>query len=68
MTRLFLIEEYKRNLTFLVEISANTFITQYEKHLNKLKKKHSHKQIKSLHNNGKGHIKLAIRFYSILYV
>ena len=59
MRRLFLSEEYKKYLTFSVEISTNTLITQYSKHLWSDKQEHTHNRIKSLHDSGKGYRKIA---------
>ena len=57
--RLFLSEEYKQYLTFSVEISTNTLITQYSKHLWSGEQEHTHKRIKSLHDSGKGYRTIA---------
>ena len=55
----FLSEEYKQYLTFSVEISTNTLITQYSKHLWSDEQEHTHKRIKSLHDSGKGYRTIA---------
>ena len=55
LNRLFLSEEYKQYLTFSVEISTNTLITQYSKHLWSDEQEHTHNRIKSLHGIGKGY-------------
>ena len=60
MNRLFLSEEYKQYLTFSVEISTNTLITQYSKHLWSDEQEHTHNRIKSLHDSGKGYTLLGI--------
>ena len=52
---MFLNKEYKQYLTFSVEISSNTLITQYSKHLWIDEQEHTHKHIKSLHDSGKGY-------------
>ena len=62
MTRLFLIEEYKRNFTFLVEISAIILITRQLTFLWNDEQKHTNKDIKFLHNSGKRHIKISNYF------
>ena len=59
LNRLFLSEEYKQYLTFSVEISTNTLITQYSKHLWSDEQEHTRKRIKSLHDSGKGHRTIA---------
>ena len=59
LNRLFLSEEYKQYLTFSVEISTNTLITQYSKHLWSDEQEHTHKRIKSLHDSGKGYRTIA---------
>ena len=56
LNRLFLSEEYKQYLTFSVEISTNTPITQYSKHLWSDEQEHTHKRIKSLRDSGKGEL------------
>ena len=56
---LFFGEEYKQYLTFSVEISTNTLITQYSKHLWSDEQEHTHKRIKSLHDSGKGYRTIA---------
>ena len=43
----------KKYLTFSVEISTNTLITQYSKHLWSDEQEHTHNRIKSLHDSGK---------------
>ena len=55
----FLSEEYKQYLTFSVEISTNTLITQYSEHLWSDEQEHTHKRIKSLHDSGKGYRTIA---------
>ena len=55
----FLSEEYKQYLTFSVEISTNTLITQYSKHLWSDEQEHTHNRIKSLHDSGKGYRTIA---------
>ena len=55
LNRFFLSEEYKQYLTFSVEISTNTLITQYSKHLWSDEQEYMHKRIKSLHDSGKGY-------------
>ena len=57
--RFFFGEEYKQYLTFSVEISTNTLITQYSKHLWSDEQEHTHKRIKSLHDSGKGYRTIA---------
>ena len=52
-------EEYKQYLTFSVEISTNTLITQYSKHLWSDEQEHTHNRIKSLHDSGKGYRTIA---------
>ena len=52
-------EEYKQYLTFSVEISTNTLITQYSKHLWSDEQEHTYKRIKTLHDSGKGYKKNA---------
>ena len=59
LNRLFLSEEYKQYLTFSVEISTNTLITQYSKHLWSDEQEHTHKRIKSLNASGKGYRTIA---------
>ena len=59
LNRLFLIEEYKQYLTFSVEISTNTLIIQYSKHLWSDEQEHTHNRIKSLHDSGKGYRTIA---------
>ena len=59
MSRSFFGEEYKQYLTFSVEISTNTLITQYSKHLWSDEQKHTHNRIKSLHDSGKGYRTIA---------
>ena len=59
LNRSFFSEEYKQYLTFSVEISTNTLITQYSKHLWSDEQEHTHKRIKSLHENGKGYRTIA---------
>ena len=59
MKRLFLSEEYKQYVTFSVEISTNTLITQYSKHLWSDEQEHTHNRIKSLHDSGKGYRTIA---------
>ena len=59
LNRLFLSEEYKQYLTFSVEISTNTLITQYSKHLWSDEQEHTHNHIKSLHDSGKGYRTIA---------
>ena len=59
LNRLFLSEEYKQYLTFSVEISTNSLITQYSKHLWSDEQEHTHKRIKSLHDSGKGYRTIA---------
>ena len=59
LNRLFLSEEYKQYLTFSVEISTNTLITQYSKHLWSDEQEHTHNRIKSLHDSGKGYRTIA---------
>ena len=59
MNRFFLSEEYKQYLTFSVEISTNTLITQYSKHLWSDEQEHTHNRIKSLHDGGKGYRTIA---------
>ena len=59
LNRLFLSEEYKQYLTFSVEISTNTLITQYSKHLWSDEQEHTHKRINSLHDSGKGYRTIA---------
>ena len=59
VNRLFLSEEYKQYLTFSVEISTNTLITQYSKHLWSDEQEHTHNRIKSLHDSGKGYRTIA---------
>ena len=56
---MFLSEEYKQYLTFSVEISTNTLITQYSKHLWSDEQEHTHNRIKSLHDSGKGYRTIA---------
>ena len=51
----FLSQEYKQYLTFSVEISRNTQITQYSKHLWSDEQDHTHKRIESFHDSGKGY-------------
>ena len=59
MNRLFLSEEYKQYLTFSVEISTNTLVTQYSKHLWSDEQEYTHNRIKSLHGSGKGYRTIA---------
>ena len=59
MNRSFFGEEYKQHLTFSVEISINTLITQYSKHLWSDEQEHTLKRIKSLHDSGKGYRTIA---------
>ena len=59
VNRLFLSEENKQYLTFSVEISTNTLITQYSKHLWSDEQEHTHNRIKSLHDSGKGYRTIA---------
>ena len=59
LNRLFLSEEYKQYLTFSVEISTNTLITQYSKHLWSDEQEHTRNRIKSLHDRGKGYRTIA---------
>ena len=59
LNRLFLSEEYKQYLTFSEEISTNTPITQYSKHLWSDEQEFTHKRIKSLHDSGKGYRMIA---------
>jgi len=59
LNRSFFGEEYKQYLTFSVEISTNTLITQYSKHLWSDEQEHTHKRIKSLHDSGKGYKTIA---------
>ena len=59
LNRSFFGEEYKQYLTFSVEISTNTLITQYSKHLWSDEQEHTHKRIKSLHDSGKGYRTIA---------
>ena len=59
MNRSFFGEEYKQYLTFSVEISINTLITRYSKHLWSDEQEHTHKRIKSLHDSGKGYRTIA---------
>ena len=54
LSRSFFGKEYKQYLTFSVEISTNTFITKYSKHLWSDEQEHTHNRIKSLHDSGKG--------------
>ena len=55
LNRFFLSEECKQYLTFSVEISTNTLITQYLKHLWSDEQEQTHNPIKSLHDSGKGY-------------
>ena len=55
----FLSKEYKQYLTFSVEISTNTLITQYSEHLWSDEKELMHERIKSLHDSGKGYRTIA---------
>ena len=55
LNRFFLSEEYKQYLTFSVEISTNTLITQNSKHLWSDEQEHTHNRIKSLPDSGKGY-------------
>ncbi len=59
LNRSFFGEEYKQYLTFSVEISTNTLITQYSKHLWSDEQEHTNKRIKSLHDSGKGYRTIA---------
>ena len=59
MNRSFFGEEYKQYLTFSVEISTNTLITQYSKHLWSDEREHTYNRIKSLHDSGKGYRTIA---------
>ena len=59
LNRLFLSEEYKQYLTFSVEISTNSLITQYSKHLWSDEQEHTYNRIKSLHDSGKGYRTIA---------
>ena len=59
LNRSFFGEKYKQYLTFSVEISTNTLITQYSKHLWSDEQEHTHKRIKSLHDSGKGYRTIA---------
>ena len=59
LNRSFFGEEYKQYLTFSVEISTNTLITQYSKHLWSDEQEHTHNRIKSLHDSGKGYRTIA---------
>ena len=59
LNRSFFGEEYKQYLTFSVEISTNTLITQYSKHLWSDEQEHTHKRIKALHDSGKGYRTIA---------
>ena len=59
MSRSFFGEEYKQYLPFSVEISTNTFIKKYSKHLWSDEQEHTHKRIKSLHDSGKGYRTIA---------
>ena len=52
---LFCGEEYKKYLTFSVEISTNTLLCNYSEHLRSDEQEYTHKRIKSLHNSGKGY-------------
>ena len=51
LNRSFFGEEYKQYLTFSVEISTNTPVTNYLKHLQSDEQKLTHKDIKSLANS-----------------
>ena len=55
LSRSFFGEEYKQYLTFSVEISTNTFIKKYSKHLWSYEQRHTHKGIKLLLNSEKEH-------------
>ena len=55
LDRSFFGEEYKQYLTVSVEISTNTFITKYSKHLWSYEQRLTHKGIKSLSNSEKEH-------------
>ena len=57
--RLLLSEKYKQYLTFSVEISTNTLITQHSKHLWSDEQEHTHKRITSLHDSGEGYRTIA---------
>ena len=55
MNCFFLSEEYKQYITFSVEITTNTLITQYSKHLWSDEQEHTHKRIDSPQDSGKGY-------------
>ena len=55
LNRSFFGEEYKQYLTFSVEISTSTLITQCSKHLWSDEQEHTHKRIKAPHDSGKGY-------------
>ena len=59
LKRSFFGEEYKQYLTLSVEVSTNTLITRYSKHLWSDEQEHTHKRIKSLHDSGKGYRTIA---------
>ena len=56
---LFFGEEYKQYLTFSVEISTNTLLSNYSEHLWGDEQEHTHKRIKSIHDSGKGYRTIA---------
>ena len=53
LSRFFLSGEYKQYLTFSVEISTNTLLCNYSKHLWSDEQEYTHKRIKSLHDSAK---------------
>ena len=55
LDRSFFGEEYKQYLTVSVEISTNTFITKYSKHLWSDEQSYTYKGIKSVPNSEKEH-------------
>ena len=53
--RFFFGEKYKQYLTFSVEITTNTLLNSYGENRWSDEQEHTHKRIKSLHDNGKGY-------------
>ena len=57
--RFFFGEKYKQYLTFFVEITTNTLLNSYGENRWSDEQEHTHKRIKSLHDNGKGYRTIA---------
>ena len=59
MNHFFFGEEYKQYLTFFVEITLNTLISEYNENVWSDEKERMRERIKSLHDSGKGYRTIA---------